>query len=164
MRLTFQCGRRVPSSRLSTRSRGFTIVPSKCKVMSRSSAYAPSYFAALIVSLLSLVSPAALAQNATHLSSEPTLSGGFKFAEQSGEELYANVCQGCHMPDGKGAIGAGAYPSIASNKALEASGYSLHVVVNGQRAMPPFGVVMNDDQITHRAPREHSDVVAGAQV
>jgi cytochrome c5 len=100
----------------------------------------------------------------THISSEPPLSGGFKFAEQSGEELYANVCQGCHVPDGKEAIGAGAYPSIASNKALEASGYSLHVVINGQRAMPPFGVVMNDDQITHRAPREHSDVVAGAQV
>ena len=115
--------------------------------MSRSSAYAPSFFAALIVSLLSLVSPAALAQNATHISSQPTLSGGFKFAEQSGEELYANVCQSCHMPDGKGAIGAGAYPSIASNKALEASRYSLHVVVNGQRAMPPFGVMMNDDQI-----------------
>src|SRR3981081_523033 len=103
MRLTFPCGRRVPSSRLSTRSRGFTTVPSKCKVMSRSSAYPLSFFAALIFSLLSLVSPAALAQNATHISSQPTLSGGFKFAEQSGEELYANVCQGCHMPDGKGA-------------------------------------------------------------
>jgi mono/diheme cytochrome c family protein len=115
--------------------------------MSRSSAYPLSFFAALIVSLLSLVSPAALAQDAAHISSQPTLSGGFKFAEQSGEELYANVCQGCHMPDGKGAIGAGTYPSIAGNKALEASGYSLHVVVNGQRAMPPFGDMMNDDQI-----------------
>jgi hypothetical protein len=34
-----------------------------------------------------------------------------------------------------------------SRKALEASGYLLHVVVNGQRAMPPFGVMMNDEQI-----------------
>ena len=107
--------------------------------MSRSSAYPLSF--------LSLVSPAALAQDAAHISSQPTLSGGFKFAEQSGEELYANVCQGCHMPDGKGAIGAGTYPSIASNKALDASGYSLHVVVKGRRAMPPFGDMMNDDQI-----------------
>jgi mono/diheme cytochrome c family protein len=115
--------------------------------MPRSSAYPLSFFAALIVSLLSLVSPAALAQDAARISSQPTLSGGFKFAEQSGEELYANVCQGCHMPDGNGAIGAGTYPSIASNKALEASGYSLHVVVNGQRAMPPFGDMMNDGQI-----------------
>ena len=115
--------------------------------MSRSSAYAPSFFAALIVSLLSLVSPAALAQNATHLSSEPTLSGGFKFAEQSGEELYANVCQGCHMPDGKGATGAGTYPSLVQNSNLESGGYPLHVVVSGQRAMPPVGAMMSDAQV-----------------
>jgi len=91
-----------------------------------------SLVAPMIGTFLSLISPAALAQNATNSSSVATLSAGFKFAGKSGEELYASVCQGCHMPDGKGATGAGAYPSI---------------VVNGKRAMPPLGDMMNDDQV-----------------
>ena len=50
------------------------------------------------------------------------------------------------MPDGKGATGAGAYPSIANNETLKASRYMLDVVVNGKRAMPPLGDMMNDYQ------------------
>ena len=100
-----------------------------------------------VVALLSLIPAAALAQNAEHSPPGPALSASFKFSERSGEDLYANVCQGCHMPDGKGAIGAGAYPPLAGDKALEANGYPVAVVVNGQRAMPPLGEMMNDDQI-----------------
>jgi mono/diheme cytochrome c family protein len=98
------------------------------------------------VALLSLMSAAA-AQNAARDSSKATFSPGFTFAEHGGEELYANVCQACHMPDGKGAIGAGAYPSLAGDKKLEAAGYPLAIVVNGQRGMPPVGELMNDDQV-----------------
>ena len=68
-----------------------------------------------MIAFLSLISPTALAQNGSNASSGSTLSAGFKFAEKGGEELYVNICQGCHMPDGKGATGAGAYPSIAGN-------------------------------------------------
>src|SRR4029077_14761527 len=101
----------------------------------------------MIATFLWLISPAALAQKGTNSSSESTLSAGFKFAGKSGAELYASVCQGCHMPDGKGATGAGAYPSIAGNETLKASAYMLDVVVNGKRAMPPLGDMMNDDQV-----------------
>ena len=76
-----------------------------------------------------------------------TLSAGFKFTERGGAELYANVCQACHMPDGKGATGAGTYPSLAGDGNLEAGGYPVDVVVNGQRAMPPVGEMMDDDQV-----------------
>jgi len=100
-----------------------------------------------VVALLSLIPAAALAQNAEHSPPGPSLSAGFKFSERSGEELYANVCQACHMPDGKGAVGAGTYPPLAGDKNLEANGYPVAVVVNGQRAMPPLGEMMNDDQI-----------------
>ena len=51
------------------------------------------------------------------------------------------------MSDGKGATGAGSYPSLAGNRSLEASGYPIEVVVNGQRGMPPFGSMMSDDQV-----------------
>jgi mono/diheme cytochrome c family protein len=90
---------------------------------------------------LSLSSFAAHAQSAAHF------SPFFRFTEQSGEQLFANVCQGCHMPDGKGAAGAGTYPSLAGNKNLEAGGYPVYVVVRGQRAMPAFAAMMSDDQV-----------------
>jgi mono/diheme cytochrome c family protein len=75
------------------------------------------------------------------------LSTGFRFIEKSGEQLFANICQGCHMSDGKGATGAGTYPSLAGNSNLEAGGYPITVVVNGLRGMPPFGAMLSDDQV-----------------
>ena len=65
----------------------------------------------------------------------------------SGEALFVNVCRGCHMSDGKGAAGAGIYPSLAGDSHLEAAGYPVAIVVNGQRAMPAFGAMMGDDQV-----------------
>jgi mono/diheme cytochrome c family protein len=100
-----------------------------------------------IALLLGFLAPAALAQNPTHASSAAALSNGFSFSETGGEDLYAGVCQGCHMPDGKGAVGAGAYPSLAGDKALEAAGYPVYIVVHGRHAMPPVGMMMTDDQV-----------------
>jgi mono/diheme cytochrome c family protein len=100
-----------------------------------------------IAVLLGLAAPVALAQNPAHASSTANLSTGFAFSEAGGEELYANVCQGCHMSDGKGAVGAGAYPALAGDKALEAAGYPVHVVVHGRHGMPPVGMMMTDDQV-----------------
>ena len=51
------------------------------------------------------------------------------------------------MSDGKGAAGAGTYPSLAGDRNLEASGYPVHVVVNGLRGMPPLGSMMSNDQV-----------------
>ena len=113
----------------------------------------------------------AYAQSAEPSTSRPALSTGFRFIETSGEELFANVCRGCHMPDGKGAVGAGTYPSLVANKNLEAGGYPVYIVVNGQRAMPPFGAMMSDDQVaavvnylrTH-FDNHYQDAVAAADV
>jgi len=70
-----------------------------------------------------------------------------KYPQQTGEDLFKNICQGCHMPDAKGAIGAGAYPALASNPRLAAAIYPITVVLHGQRAMPPFGESLTDEQI-----------------
>src|SRR5208283_3524981 len=48
----------------------------------------------------------------------PPLSTGRTFTEQSGEAIYHGVCQGCHMSDGRGAVGAGIYPPLAANPRL----------------------------------------------
>ena len=85
--------------------------------------------------------PAALAQSGS-FSSSP-----FRFTEQDGEAIYRNVCAGCHMPDGRGAAGAGAYPALTRNAKLEAAGYPILLVVNGSKAMPDFGRQMNDNQV-----------------
>jgi mono/diheme cytochrome c family protein len=100
-----------------------------------------------VAAFLGFAAAAALAQNPTRASPAATLSMGYMFSEATGEDLYANVCQACHMPDGKGAIGAGTYPSLAGDQALEAAGYPIHVVVNGRRGMPPVGIMMTDDQV-----------------
>lgn len=71
------------------------------------------------------------------------------FTEKSGEAIYKNVCQGCHMPDAQGAVGAGSYPALAKDPNLQAAGYPVAVVVNGQKAMPAFGGMMNDQQIAN---------------
>jgi mono/diheme cytochrome c family protein len=76
-----------------------------------------------------------------------TLSPTSRFSEQTGEALYANVCQACHMSKGEGAVGAGRYPALAKNENLAASGYVLHVILKGQKAMPPFARLMSDDQV-----------------
>jgi mono/diheme cytochrome c family protein len=89
----------------------------------------------------------AQAQGTGPSASEPALSTGFGFGEKSGEQLFAGVCRGCHMSDGKGAAGAGTYPSLAGDRNLEAGGYPVDVVVNGQRGMPPFGSMMSNDQV-----------------
>jgi mono/diheme cytochrome c family protein len=51
------------------------------------------------------------------------------------------------MIDGKGASGAGTYPSLAGNNRLQTAGYPLHVVTNGLHGMPPLGVFMSDEQV-----------------
>ena len=87
------------------------------------------------------------AQDQSSPPSEAPLSQGFRFTETSGEQLFAGVCQGCHMRDGRGASGAGAYPSLVGDNNLEARGYPVYVVVRGQRAMPPVGRMMSDEQV-----------------
>ena len=115
--------------------------------MTQENAGFPTAFAVAMSVAFVLSSFPADAQGTVPSVSEPALSAGFRFAEKSGEELFANVCQGCHMPDGGGATGAGTYPSLAGNSNLEAGGYPVGVVVNGRRGMPPFGPMMSDDQV-----------------
>jgi cytochrome c5 len=99
------------------------------------------------VALLVLLSSVTATFAQGSFSKNRTFSSGFRFVAMTGEELFASVCQGCHMPDGAGATGAGTYPSLVGNKNLEASGYPVHLVVNGRRGMPAFGDMMTDGQI-----------------
>ena len=69
------------------------------------------------------------------------------FPQQGGEAVYRAVCAGCHMPDGQGATGAGAYPALADNPLLEAPEYPMFMILHGQRAMPEIGWMLDDQQV-----------------
>lgn len=95
-----------------------------------------------IIGLLAMSFSAAAGQT-----SDGSFSSPVRFGQQDGEVIYRTICQGCHMPSGEGAVGAGAYPALANSPSLAAAGYAAYVVVTGSRAMPPFGRLLDDNQI-----------------
>ena len=100
----------------------------------------------LIASLMGAATVPAqtVAQDAPHAF---TISPDYRFTEKSGEALYNATCAGCHMPDGKGAQGAGHYPALADNPAVEAAPYVIVNILHGHKGMPAFGDAMSDDQV-----------------
>jgi mono/diheme cytochrome c family protein len=92
--------------------------------------------AGLAFGLVALAAPAAHAQR-----------NAGAYPEATGEAIYKNICQGCHMPNGKGAEGAGMYPALAGDKRLAGKAYPAMVVVRGQKAMPEFGTGLSDVQV-----------------
>lgn len=62
------------------------------------------------------------------------------FARADGATVYRHVCQGCHMPDGKGAAQVGNYPGFADNPAIASPQYVAITVMQGRRNMPAFGL------------------------
>jgi mono/diheme cytochrome c family protein len=77
---------------------------------------------------------------------QPMVSNG-RFTMQGGEAVYKNLCAACHMPDAKGAAGAGVYPALAGNRKLAAAAYPVRLVIHGQKGMPAFGSLLDNDQI-----------------
>jgi len=69
------------------------------------------------------------------------------FNEISGKQLFLGICQGCHMSEGEGAIGAGYYPALANNEKLYASGYPICLVLEGSGNMPAFKKYLTDEQV-----------------
>jgi mono/diheme cytochrome c family protein len=83
--------------------------------------------------------------------SPPTQGGAFAprghFVQSDGAGLYRAICQGCHMPDARGARGAGMYPALAANPKLASAAYPVLTVLQGRRAMPAFGDSLTDEQV-----------------
>jgi mono/diheme cytochrome c family protein len=70
-----------------------------------------------------------------------------KFVQKDGQTLYRAICQGCHMPDARGAKGAGEYPALAANPKLAAATFPAARVLRGWLGMPSFGYSLTDAQI-----------------
>ena len=88
--------------------------------------------------LIAALAGAAQAQT----TASPMLSSD-QLAHANGEQIFRHICQGCHMPDARGATGAGNYPALANNANLASAHFMAAVVLNGRRNMPSF-VVRHD--------------------
>jgi mono/diheme cytochrome c family protein len=77
----------------------------------------------------------------------PSFGNPNRFTEIEGAAVYGAACAGCHMPNGAGAVGAGAYPSLVADPRLASSAYPVALVLRGHGAMPPFGRTLTDAQI-----------------
>jgi mono/diheme cytochrome c family protein len=78
-----------------------------------------------------------------------------------GAQTYAHICQGCHMPEGQGAVGAGHYPKLAGNTALVSWQYVALTVLNGKNGMPAFGAAADQSFFgsPHLSDAQIADVV-----
>ena len=94
-----------------------------------------------VAAALTLATPA-WAQTAPGVFGSPS-----RFTETTGAAIYQSVCAECHMADGRGAVGAGTYPSLRHDGNLAASGYPITLVLNGRGAMPSFARTLSDAQI-----------------
>jgi mono/diheme cytochrome c family protein len=67
----------------------------------------------------------------------------------TGEQVYTQVCQACHMANAKGGQGAAVIPALAGNPRLAVAAYPIAMVVNGRGAMPGFTDILNPTQIAN---------------
>ena len=56
---------------------------------------------------------------------------GGNLANRAERTFSGNVCAACHQPDGKGAVGAGAYPPLAADKNLVSTEFMLTALLHG---------------------------------
>jgi mono/diheme cytochrome c family protein/glucose/arabinose dehydrogenase len=80
----------------------------------------------------------------------PALTAAEQQRFDAGREVYRNICQACHQPDGRGQERLA--PSlVGSALALAAPSIPARILLNGKEGpiglMPPVGSVLSDDQI-----------------
>jgi mono/diheme cytochrome c family protein len=97
----------------------------------------------------------ALAAAAAH-ADDSTFTSKAGLNSDSGEYIYSQICQGCHMPQAQGAVGAGHYPKLAGDPALTSWQYVALTVLAGRNGMPAFGLPA--DQVMETRTVHLSDV------
>ena len=70
---------------------------------------------------------------------DPAFNPAAGITAVTGAQVYQHICQGCHVPDAQGAVGAGHYPKLAGDPALVSWEYMALTILNGRNGMPAFG-------------------------
>ena len=70
-------------------------------------------------------------------------------APVTGEQVYVQFCQACHMADAKGGSGAATIPALAGNPKLATAGYPISLILKGRGAMPSLADMLAPTQIAN---------------
>ena len=97
-------------------------------------------FGALLLLGLAACPGRALADAAANIAGQAVTS-------TDGQVIYTELCQGCHMANARGGVGAARIPALAGNAKLRNGGYPVYVVLNGYGAMPWLSNELNDAQV-----------------
>ncbi len=65
----------------------------------------------------------------------------------TGEQVYRQVCQACHMANAQGGSGAATIPALAGNPRLSVAAYPIITILKGRGAMPWFDDTLTPSQI-----------------
>jgi mono/diheme cytochrome c family protein len=117
---------------------------------------------ALSLALTGALGVAALLLLVSAYADSPLFTSPATIGSLNGEQIYDHICQGCHMPGGQGAVGAGAYPKLAANKKFISWAYVALTVLDGRNGMPPFGFPTGrgmDSGPAHLSDAQIADVV-----
>jgi mono/diheme cytochrome c family protein len=109
-----------------------------------------------------LIALALIGAAAAATADDSAFTSGTSLSSVGGPEIYSHICQGCHMPGGVGAVGAGQYPKLAGDPALVSWEYVALTVLNGKNGMPPFGLPADqvmETRAAHLSDEQIADVV-----
>jgi mono/diheme cytochrome c family protein len=84
----------------------------------------------------------AMAQSTGDTSGHDRGAGG-----TSGEEVYREICQACHMPNAEGGTGAAAIPALAKNAKLADADWLVSTIIKGRGGMPAFNGMLSREQV-----------------
>lgn len=69
---------------------------------------------------------------------DDSLPDAQQLSHASGQDIYRHLCQACHMPDARGATGAGHFPALAGDEHLASARFMIAIVLMGRSNMPSF--------------------------
>jgi mono/diheme cytochrome c family protein len=95
--------------------------------------------------LVALALPTPLLAQLDHPATDAEADAQGMLGTVDGGRIYAEICEGCHMADGRGAFGAGHYPALAGNPAMASANYVATLILAGRRNMPSFARPMHDE-------------------
>ena len=98
---------------------------------------------AALAGLTLLAAPILMLLATPAFADDPGAGGERPPKPKDGREIYVFYCQVCHMADAKGAVGAAAFPALASNPRLGTAAYTINMIEKGRGGMPWFS-----DQLT----------------
>jgi len=78
--------------------------------------------------------------------------------DEHAAEIYSHICQGCHMANGRGAVGAGHYPALAGDLTLVSWEYVGITILRGRKGMPAFGLSADEAKQTRSVHLDDAEV------